>query len=547
MTAWLRRLDIDSRAFHALLRAYLLMDFRSQHFGRATGAHHSELMTPLFWVVGQYLLVGGTLSVVLFARVDAYFFSMAALGVSMLVIGSSVIVEFNEVVLDSRDLEIIGHRPVQARTYAAARLVNLLGYALVMTVALNVFPAIVGLGLRDTSWAFLPAYSTAALLGNLFVVAALIVIYAAVVKGAPGDSARDTLAWLQIVLIMVFFYGGQAVFRDPASRLEMVAYHPPEWTLWTPPAWLASFVDSFAMRPAPRWWILAAAVPAVAGMWLAAWRSLSSVYAEMQPGGGGWKRSTLPALVQPGALGGSLTRLVTRAGEERAAFWLCSTMLRRDSDLRMRSWPPFGALSALLLLGMLTSQLGDPIAGSCTAGILSIACLLLPAMLLPTLMHNLRFSRDHDARWMLAAAPVRDPSALVEGLRKALMWRLLAPVFAALLLIFAVVWKSLPHAALHVALGWLLAGAAGHASKMGVMRGLPFAEPLARGETMGAIGMFSAIVSGGLMIAGVAYHAAAGSALRIGALALAVVVAALLLRGAASAAVNRNFAREAAA
>src|SRR4030095_803860 len=114
----LRRLGVRPRPFRALLRAYVLMDFRSQQFGRATAAKPKDLITPLFWVVGQYLLLSFITCAVLFARVDALFFALVNLGVSILVMGTSLVVEFNEVVLDAEDLNVVGHRPVPLRTYS---------------------------------------------------------------------------------------------------------------------------------------------------------------------------------------------------------------------------------------------------------------------------------------------------------------------------------------------------------------------------------------------------------------------------------------------
>jgi hypothetical protein len=183
----LRRLGISVRPFRALLRAYVLMDFRSQQFGRATAVKPKDLITPLFWVVGQYLLLSVIACTVMFARVDAFFFALVNLGVSMLVIATSLIVEFNEVVLDGEDLNIIGHQPIPVRTYSAARLANLCAYVFLMTVALNLFPAIIGLGLRDAGWLYLPAYVAAAFLGNLGVVGALLLLYTMDADGSDYD------------------------------------------------------------------------------------------------------------------------------------------------------------------------------------------------------------------------------------------------------------------------------------------------------------------------------------------------------------------------
>ncbi|MEO1269950.1 MAG: hypothetical protein AAFX99_17830 [Myxococcota bacterium] len=170
-------LGIDPRLYTALLGVYLRLDLRNGHFGRATGAKVQDWMSPLFWVVAQYLAIGALLAGVLFARVDARFFAIASLTVSAMVMATALIVEFNEVITGDADRAVLGHQPIPLRTYAAARLTNLLGYVVVMTAALNLGPAIVGMGLRDTGIGWLPTYAGAALLTNLSVSGALVLFY----------------------------------------------------------------------------------------------------------------------------------------------------------------------------------------------------------------------------------------------------------------------------------------------------------------------------------------------------------------------------------
>lgn len=506
----LRSLGVRPRPFRALLRAYVLMDFRSQQFGRATASKPKDLITPLFWVVGQYLLLGFITSAVLFARVDAFFFALIHLGVSMLVIGTSLIVEFNEVVLDAEDLNVVGHQPVPLRTYSAARLTNLLGYVLLMTAALNIFPAIVGLGLRDTSWAYLPAYVAAALVGNLAVVGVLLLLYTTLMSGRPSDAAREVLAWTQTILIMIAFYGGQMVLRDGQDRFEMAAYNAPGWLAYLPPAWLAQFVDSTS--EGTKWWILGAGVLFNAVVWALVMTRVSAMYGRMQPGGTAWQRATLPALSEPGGLGGTWTRLLTRSRQERAAFWLCSTMLKRDHDLRMRSWPSLGVALALVLLGLFLGQLGDPFVGREPANIvLPIAALYLLAYPLPAIIHNLNFSRDYAASWLLWSSPVADRFAFAEGLRKAVTYKILLPPLVALFVLFALVWRDPLHALAHTAAGWLVVVGAGHAAQIGIMRRFPFSAPASRGAITGGVALFGGATSATAMSLAVVHYFASRS------------------------------------
>ena len=160
-----QRLGIEPRAFRALARAMLLMDLRNQAYTRATATKSSHWISPLFWVVGQCLTVSAITSLVLFMRVDCFFYALVGLSTSMLVMAATVVVEYHEIVLNPQDLEIIGVRPVTPATYVSARLANLLFYLVLIFLALNIFPVILappcmtraGTMCRPISWPPWPA------------------------------------------------------------------------------------------------------------------------------------------------------------------------------------------------------------------------------------------------------------------------------------------------------------------------------------------------------------------------------------------------------
>jgi hypothetical protein len=354
----------------------------------------------------------------------------------------------------------------------------------------------------------LPVYSIAAVVGNLLAAGAVILIYVVVLGGRPGKGPREVLAWTQVVLILVAFYGAQAMLRDSANRLEMAAYHVPEWLVYLPPGWLARFVESAGAGPlGARWWILAVSIVGVLVVWAAVVWRLSRAYSRMQPGSPAWGRTSLRPLARPGYLGGTALRWLTRPGLERAAFWLCSTMLRRDYGLRMRLWPMMGTVLAIFALGWFLGQLGNPAAQPGKASTLSLVCLYLLAMPVPAIIHNLQFSREHAAGWALASAPLADPAALAEGLRKAITYRILLPVLVLLMIVFAATWRDPVQVLLHGLVGWLVIQAAGYASLLGAMKRLPFSAPMALGESFGPIApLVGAVTGAGAFLAVVHYH-----------------------------------------
>ncbi|HKR00729.1 MAG TPA: hypothetical protein VJT09_08645, partial [Pyrinomonadaceae bacterium] len=172
-----------------------------------------------------------------------------------------------------------------------------------------------------------------------------------------------------------------------------------------------------------------------------------------------------------------------------------------------RSWPALGVVVALVLLGLFTGQLGDPfVTRAPAAAALPIASLYLLAYPLPAIMHNLNFSRDHAASWVLWSSPVADRFAFAEGVRKAVTYRILFPLLVALLLVFALVWRDPWHALLHVAAGWLVIVGAGHAAQAGILRRFPFSSPAARGSITGGVALFAGAVNATAMSLAVIHY-----------------------------------------
>lgn len=499
-TTWLDRtlnrtlesLLIDPIAFRALVKAYFLMDFRNQQFGKSTATGPKALITPLFWVLGQNLMIGLFASGVMFARVDVQFFTLAGLTISMLVAAAAVIVEFNEIVIDPQDLAIIGHRPVPARTYAAARVINLMAYLLVSSSSVGLFPALVGAGLRDASVGQFPSYVAAALIGDFTAAGLVILCYVIVLRSVPKHELQDALAWLQVILVGATFYGGQVVLRDPRQQLQWFAYDLPKWTRWLPSMWLTRGVVGSGPADLSSWWILPAGACVLATVWWFVLKQLSMTYGSLQPGRSAWAPHSNSPLPAPGELGRAWVCRITHPGEERAAFWLTWTMLRRDPNLRMRSRLSLSLVIAALAVGTALGKLTNPITTPAADCVLTLAAVYLMAGAVPQLLHNFRYSAEYQSAWVLATAPLVDGARFVSGLRKVLLVQFTLPMVLLEFVVFAWIWRDLPSAIIHSALAGLVTWGMICGCSVIQLRRLPFAAPLARGESFGPIAPLSA-------------------------------------------------------
>lgn len=491
----LERLGVEPRMYRALVRTYLLLDLRNQQFGRATStAGAREILTPLFAVTGQNLLIGLFCSVAMFARVDAWFFAMVCLAVSMIVTASSVVVEFNEIVMDPDDLNIIGHQPIPNRTYAAARVSNLMMYVLLSVASLNFCPAIIGTGLRDSGPEFLFWYWGAALAGGLFAAGLVVLLFNVVAGTSPSVQTRELLAFVQVGAMMIFGYGAQLVIRDPRQSLQMIAYEAPMWIHFTPFGWLADIVAATGgWTVSTRLIHLSIAIACTLTVWAAAVQRLSKSYSQMEPGRAAWSSGIVKSLPSPGQLAGSVSQLLTRPGTHRTAFWLAWTFLRRDPSLRMRCWTTQAVTVAVVLMGMLTGKLVDPFVDHGKDAMLTLACLYLPPMALPQILYQLNFSKDHQASWILVLAPIEDRVAFVGGLTRAVTLQFILPLLIALFMVLSWQWKNVLHAFACTMISSLAVAGILWASCAGVLRRIPFSDPLSRGESFGPIAVFAGV------------------------------------------------------
>ena len=507
----LERQGINPRQFRALTRVFVLMDLRSPHFAASTGTRSSWAISPLFWVFGQCLAISAIASLILFLRVSSLMFALVGLAISMLVLATTVLVEFHEVVFQPRDLTVIGPQPVDARTYSAARFANLLFYVAMMFAALNLFPAVVGAGLDDVSLWYAPAYLVAATTGGLVTVCVVVLGLSVIGSSKRVEEWKAVLAWTQIALFAVAAYGGQLMFRNQGQTTEVWFAFPPEWLYWLPPAWLARFVDAACVNPRLELLGIAAGMlTGTAALVAVTVRRISKLYATMQPVEVSRRERIMPA-DSVGALPGADWFRRSLSSEFRVGWWLTWRAMWQNAAHRMRCLYPVNLAVAVTLLGMLTGQFENPLQpatidgnGDPTATVMPILAVYLVALSVPVILLNLTFSEWNGAAWVLASAPLKRPDSVATGAQAVIQFLVVTPLCLLLGLCMFLSWGDATSAAVHAGLAWLLSIPAGLAAIWLVIPDLPLSRPASRGGTMGTavlpLSMLSCVASllGGL-------------------------------------------------
>lgn len=499
------RTNARNRSFRALLGAFLSIDLRAQHYADATGAKPGDLVPPLYWVFGQFLAISALLSALLFGRVSAWFFAAAHLVVTVLLVLSALVVEIDEAIFDPKDQEVLAHRPLSARTYAAARLTNLLIYVALMTVALGVSPSIVGAALRDSNWLFAPVYWFVQI--AVAVIVSALVVLVRTLSNARLDVLRPAMAWVQILAIVALFYGGQLVLRNGDGQLELFAAHAPAWFVQAPTSLLAqALVGVVQDGPRPEHLLpLGIAGGAAALLFVIGIVRLSATYRVL-----GMQHAARTSVVgttfdTPLAV---VANAFTSGRIEAASFMLTARMFLRDPDLRLRLLPALALSVAALGLGIATKQCADPFVLQHSTVVLPLTVPALTAGAMPQMLYALRFTRHADAAWILRVSPA-SAGSVRRGVEGAVLALVVVPYVVLLFAALVYVWKSPLHAALLAGFTTILSAATLRWTARSALD-LPFSMPSARGAMSGMIVLLASVVTAIASLATGVLYAVAG-------------------------------------
>lgn len=421
MPDWfLARLGLDPFQFRWLLRHSIKMDLRTARKG--PGAVGSP---------GVLLTVYGFLSIfvafaVAFAR-DLYTAAFLSLSYSTLMVTLAVLVDFGTIVIDPDDYLILGHLPIDRRTFLGAKLGNLGVFVLIAGVSLNAAPSLalaIRFGLIRLPIAFL-----AGVAANLFAVLAVVWLYSLSIRLFPLEKARDFLAYLQAVLNFGLVIGNQWIMQLArglsGERLARLWY-----IQILPPAWFAS-LEMLAWGRLDWHYLIQACLPLL--LTFALGRSVlgrfSLDYAKFLQ----CQRET-SRMVEKRPLAELLFGGLQRKPQEQAIFGLVVRYMARDRQLRMSLFPLFGMVAANCLLLVVNPTLRQE-----TQGLFGYFPLFLAAWTMQMAMVSVHavlcISDDWRASWVYWAAPVPG-RAVARAVRSAAVALVLLPmaVFCAVLL-----------------------------------------------------------------------------------------------------------------
>jgi hypothetical protein len=468
----LGRLGVDAVQFRTLVTAYLKTDLRAS--GGAMPALRQEgsggpaiagvLVVTAIGSVALAMVVAVTEDPLLSAAMLTTF---SAANTMML-----LLVDFTGVVVSPEDYTVLGHRPIDSRTYFAARLTSVATYVGAMSVVLALAPAITFWLARRLGLLAIPATFAAVTLCNLVATVFIIAGYVALLGRVHPARVRRAISYLQLMVSMLFYvvyYLATVGFRHSFLERRGSADTP---LLWLNPAlWFAAFIPVAGGQGSSR--LIAASLAAVALTAVAVpiaaarlsldyARRLGEVSAAAEPARpGGRRRFHLPGFSRD---------------EARAVALLVRAQFRFDNRFRMAV---LGILPLTAFYWMMDANaFADPFAAPDAASGVTIYFALV---FLPITLHMaLHASESWRAAWIFFASPASTARIVVATKNFVAVYFL-----GAYLVLLAGLWSALYqrvwHALVHAAFVWLIAHLFLQSAVL-LKPALPFASEPRRGE-----------------------------------------------------------------
>ena len=385
------------------------------------------------------------------------------LSFSMTALGIATVLEWDTLVPDRRDYMVLRPLPLRLGTILAAKIAAVAGFWVILTLVMNafatvVFPmAVVQNEGFNTLARFIGCHALAVLSGNAFIFLAILSVQGLLMNVLGWRGFRRVSPYAQTLLIVALL---MMFFTSLTLAGQIHPGRPASGALWLfPPLWFVGLYQSGLGWTQPIFRELAAlaklglgtvAVLGVAALALSYRRHVERSLESVQAGATapGWLARALTAFTD---------RVVLRTAGERAAFHFVRQTLLQSRKHRglLGAWVGVGlALVSQSLAGMATSGRSDWWQNP--QGALLPVPLVLSFFLVCGMRYVFTVPAELGANWMFRIAGSADINAYMAGIRKAVIWIGILPLFALLLPVHVVIW-GWKAASVHILFGCVLA------------------------------------------------------------------------------------------
>ncbi|MDR3594956.1 hypothetical protein, partial [Clostridium sp.] len=159
-------------------------------------------------------------------------------GINLFMMVSLMISDFSAVLLDVKEKNILLPKPIDNKTFNAAKLTHICIYLMGICLSLNLIPLVIGT--IKYGILFFIIFTIENILSALMVIVITAFLYTLVLKFFDGEKLKDIINYFQIFLAFIFAFGYQLIGRVFDIVGMKTDYIPKLWHALLPSMWFAA-------------------------------------------------------------------------------------------------------------------------------------------------------------------------------------------------------------------------------------------------------------------------------------------------------------------
>lgn len=431
-----KSLGADTVQLRAILKVKLLVDNRKPlSFGNNKGVETKKKKERKYTSVVTMLLslLMGMIYVlpILITTVDvviglAMFYTMF-----MFVFTFTLITDFANVLIDTKDKSILFPRPVNDATMMLSRVLYIMIYLFRLVIPMSV-PAWIMFGFIK-GWKGALFFPFPVILVVFLVIFIVCGMYLLMLKLSKPGKFKDVLNYFQIGFSIVFFavwmMSSRMINPEAFATLKVETY---DWARYLPSYWIATcwtWVENTAkVLPGTRWTSILAIVFPFASLW-ATIKFLAPQFVKSLVASDNNNTETVvaPVTTKPGQVKAKarfykLANIFNKTDASKAGFILTWLQTSRSRTFKMRVLPTFAYVPVYFFYILLSGDSSfAEVWNDLPKGHGYIGLLYLTTFVIMQAINYITMSDQYKAAWIFYSAPIEKPGEVIAGAYKA-MW-----------------------------------------------------------------------------------------------------------------------------
>ncbi|MGM9534496.1 MAG: hypothetical protein ACI3VR_04565 [Intestinibacter sp.] len=375
-----------------------------------------------------YCVVGLFCSIILFTRMDMMTKMTTMFAFISVMLLTSFISDFSSVILDTSDKDIIGVTDVKQITLNMAKIVHVIIYISILSLAISGFSLIASLFTYNIGFCLL--FILCIIFIDFLLIMVTSVLYYVLIKIFKGERLKDILNLFQVFMVLLFFVMYYIMSSSFGNIDFNYVYKPGVYSLFIPFMWFASlFCVIFGGKTEALYIVMSVLAVVVPILMILLYVKLTPTFEKnlekldrVSYNKGKTKKS----------FASKLSEVLCKSNEERAFFNFIYNNLSRDREFKTRAYPTLATAALMPFILLFASyDKGMGIMNyinylSKTNNFLNI---YVGIIVIQNCILLLKYSKEYEASFIYDVLPIGKKGNVYSAEFKVIIIKLFIPIF----------------------------------------------------------------------------------------------------------------------